>query len=167
MALIRDGRPEDLETVVGLYRALYAELEGYGLIFSLEEEGLERALETQLRSKLCLVAVAEEEGELVGFLSAGVVRMDRKLSYEGRSAMGLIHDLYLTPAARGRGTASALLDRAEGWMREAGAEVAECQVVRGNTLGAAFWSRRGYDPVSVTRAKPLGEREDNHVVSSS
>lgn len=166
MALIRDGRPEDLAPLTALYEALYAELTGYGLPFSLDREGLSAALAAELRSRLCFLAVAEEEGELVGFLSAGVVRMDRKLSYDGQKAMGMIHDLYLLPAVRGRGLASALLERAEAWMREAGAAAAECQVVRGNALGEAFWSRKGYGAVSVTRAKAL-PGEDSHVVSAN
>ncbi len=162
MALIRDGRAEDLEELKKLYRALYGELRGYGLVFALDEGGLEPSLRAALSSKLCFLAVAEEEGALVGFLSAGVVRMDRKLSYEGEKAMGLIHDLYLSPEVRGKGLAGALLDRAEEWMSAAGAGIVECQVVQGNALGEAFWSRRGYGAVSVTRAKGL--RGDGHVV---
>lgn len=167
MALIREGRAEDMPTLLRLYQALYAGLREQGLAFDLDGEGLESMLTTMLRSKLCFLAVAEEEGALVGFLSAGVVRMDRKLSYEGGNTMGLIHDLYLTPEVRGQGLASALLDRAEEWMAQAGAAVAECQVVQGNDLGAAFWARRGYAPVSVTRAKTLSGKEEDHVVSAN
>ena len=167
MALIRDGRGEDLPGLIELYKALYAGLKEQGLAFDLEPEGLSSMVETMLRSRLCFLAVAEEDGALVGFLSAGVARMDRKLSYQGGSTLGLIHDLYLTPGARGRGLASALLDRAEEWMAGAGAAMVECQVVWGNALGAAFWERRGYAPVSVTRAKTLPGKEEGHVVPAN
>lgn len=151
---------------MGLYRALYDHLEGHGLAFRLEEEGLESSLRTMLRSERCFLAVAEEGEELVGFLCAGVTRMDRKLSYGGGNTLGLIHDLYLTPPARKQGLAGELLDRAEEWMVRAGAGVAECQVVWDNGLGQEFWARRGYAPVSVTRARALGAEEDGHVVSA-
>ena len=100
---------------MGLYRALYDHLEGHGLAFRLEEEGLESSLRTMLRSERCFLAVAEEGEELVGFLCAGVTRMDRKLSYGGGNTLGLIHDLYLTPPARKQGLAGELLGRRNGW----------------------------------------------------
>ena len=167
MALIRDGRPEDLPALLELYRALYAQLKGQGLAFELEPAGAERAIEAMLRSKLCFLAVAEEAGKLVGFLCASVVKMDRKLSYEGGNMLGLIHDLYLVPAARRQGLAGRLLELAEEWFRRSGAGAAECQVVQGNTLGQAFWEKRGYAPVSVTRCKRLGAEEGGHVVSAN
>lgn len=166
MVQLRDGRAEDLEGLKGLYRELYDHLESCGLAFDLEEEGVERALGAMLRSRLCLVSVAEEEGQLLGFLSAGVVKMDRKLSCEGSGLLGLIHDLYIVPQARKLGLAGALLDRTEAWFARSGAGLAECQVVWGNELGAAFWTGRGYAPVSVTRCKKLGAEEESHVVSA-
>lgn len=164
MVLIRDGESRDLEALLSLYRALYDHLADSGLPFSLDAGGLESALKTMLRSNLCFLAVAEEEGELKGFLSAGIVRMDRKLSFCGENTLGLIHDLYLLPQTRGQGVAGQLLDRAEAWFRENGVTAAECQVVSGNTLGADFWARRGYAPVSVTSMKRFGAEEDSHVV---
>lgn len=167
MAQIRAAGAEDIPALLELYKALYAGLKEQGLPFDLDGEGLEAMVKTMARSKLCFLAVAEEEGELLGFLCAGVVKMDRKLSYQGSGLMGLIHDLYLVPPARGKGLASGLLDRAEAWMTQAGAAVAECQVVCGNALGAGFWERRGYAPVSVTRAKTLPGKEEGHVVSAN
>ncbi|WP_251445444.1 GNAT family N-acetyltransferase [Vermiculatibacterium agrestimuris] len=167
MARIRVAGAEDMPALLKLYEALYAGLKEQGLPFDLDREGLEAMVKTMARSKLCFLAVAEEEGELVGFLCAGVARMDRKLSYQGSGVIGLIHDLYLIPSARGKGLASGLLDRAEAWMAQAGAPVAECQVVWGNELGAEFWARRGYAPVSVTRAKTLPGKEEGHVVSAN
>lgn len=164
MVQIRDGESRDLAALTALYRALYAHLTERGLTFSLDEGGLESSLGAALRSKLCFLAVAEEEGELKGFLSAGIVRMDRKLNFRGGNTMGLIHDLYLSPEVRGQGLAGELLDRAENWFRAAEVKVIECQVVSGNEEGAAFWARRGYAPVSVTRMKALATEEDSNVV---
>lgn len=164
MVQIRDGRAEDLEGLKSLYRALYDHLKDCGMTFDLEEEGLERTLEAMLRSRLCLVSVAEEDGQLLGFLCAGVVKMDRKLSCEGGGLLGLIHDLYILPRARRLGLAEALLDRTEAWFAQSGATAAECQVVWDNELGTAFWAGRGYAPVSVTRCKRLGTEEERHVV---
>jgi len=166
---VRDGTPEDLEALLPLYGALYRELRGFGLAFHLDPEGVRSALSAQLRAKLCLVAVAEEGGALVGFLSAGVLRMDRKLFLPGSRALGMIHDLYLCPEHRGRGLARALLDRAEDWLAGQGITLVQCQVVEGNGLGGAFWARQGYAPTSATLSRTLSPRpeEDPHVVSAS
>lgn len=164
MVQIRDGESRDLAALMELYRALYVHLADRGLTFSLDESGLESALGAALRSKLCFLAVVEEDGELKGFLSAGIVRMDRKLNFRGGNTLGLIHDLYLVPEKRGQGLAGELLDRAERWFRGAEVKVVECQVVSGNEEGAAFWARRGYAPVSVTRMKALKTEEDGDVV---
>lgn len=167
MAAVRDGRPEDLEALLPLYDALYRELNGFGLAFTLSPEGMRGALSAQLRSKLCLVSVAEENGVLAGFLSAGILRIDRKLSLPGTHTLGMIHDLYLRPEHRGRGLARALLDRAEDWLAGQGVTLVQCQVVEGNAPGTAFWARQGYAPTSTTRAHILAPRteEDPHVVS--
>lgn len=167
MAAVRDGRPEDLEALLPLYDALYRELNGFGLAFTLSPEGMRGALSAQLRSKLCQVSVAEENGVLAGFLSAGILRMDRKLSLPGTRALGMIHDLYLSPEFRGRGLARALLDRAEDWLAGQGVTLVQCQVVEGNGPGTAFWARQGYAPTSTTRARILSPRteEASHVVS--
>lgn len=149
-----------------LYGALYGELNSYGLPFTLHSDGLRSSLSAMLRSGLCYLAVAEEAGTIQGFLSAGVLRMDRKLTLQGTATLGMIHDLYLIPTCRGQGLAGRLLDDAEDWLTSQGVTMVECQVVQGNELGSAFWSRRGYAPVSVTRGKRLTAKEDSHVVSS-
>ncbi len=166
MGAVRAGTPEDLEALLPLYDALYRELRGFGLAFDLDPAGLRSALSAMLGARRCLVAVAEGEGgALVGFLAAGVLRMDRKLTFRGQSAVGMIHDLYVDPACRGAGVARRLLDRAEDWLAGQGAALVECQVVEGNGPGAAFWARQGYAPSSATRAKVLPPKEAAHVVS--
>lgn len=165
MAAVRAGTPEDLEVLLPLYSALYRELRGFGLAFELDPDGLRSSLSAMLGSRRCLVAVAETEGVPVGFLSAGVLRMDRKLSFHGQSVLGMIHDLYLTPERRGTGLARRLLDCAEDWLAGQGAALVECQVVEGNGPGRAFWARQGYAPVSTTHSKVLTPKEDAHVVS--
>lgn len=166
MESVRAGTPEDLEPLLPLYDALYRELKGFGLAFELEPDGLRSSLSTMLHSRRHLVAVAEADGKPAGFLTAGILRMDRKLSFHGQSMIGMIHDLYLIPEYRGAGLARRLLDRAEDWLAGQGASLVECQVVEGNSLGRAFWARQGYTPVSTTRSKVLPPKEeDAHVVS--
>ena len=77
----------------------------------------------------------------------------------------MIHDLYLLTGSRGKGESGRLLDLAEAWLMEQRVTMVECQVVLGNALGAAFWEKRGYAPVSTVRGKRLPPEEDDHVVS--
>ncbi len=70
-----------------------------------------------LRSNSFFLAVAEEQGSLRGFVAAGISRMDRKLSYRGEKALGIIHDIGVQPSCRGRGVAEMLLSAAEDWLR--------------------------------------------------
>lgn len=167
-AVIREARPEDMEPLLSMHRALYEDLTGYGLPFSLEPEALRGVLASMLRSGLCLVAVAEEAGVAVGFVTASILRMERKLSLEGGHSLGMIQDIYLCPTQRGAGLGDRLLDHAEAWLAGQGVSFVECQVVEGNPLGGGFFTRRGYGPISTMRGKRLTPAEEHtHVVSSN
>lgn len=64
---------------------------------------------------------------------------------ESAAAERVVDELWVDPAHRGNGIASALLDRAEDWGRERGAERATLHVDVDNESARALYVARGYD----------------------
>jgi ribosomal protein S18 acetylase RimI-like enzyme len=82
------------------------------------EEGYAWFLGTQLEEPDMFVVVAEQDGEIVGYVYAGLEPQSWK---ELREAAGFIHDLVVDQAARGQGIGTRLAERAAGWLEEKGA----------------------------------------------
>jgi len=144
-AVCRRAGVEDAEQIVALYGELYGILSGFGLPFSLERDELMSMLSVMLRSKLCYIAVAEPAGGGVrGFITAGIIRMDKKLSHPGGALVGRLHDIHVAPELRGRGVAAQLLSGFEGWLRENGAALAETHILTDNEPSMKFFEKHGY-----------------------
>jgi ribosomal protein S18 acetylase RimI-like enzyme len=63
--------------------------------------------------------------------------------------------LYVDPAHRRRGLATALLDQAEAWAQQRGDRQIGLQVFPDNTAAMALYRQRGYDTASLWLAKSL------------
>lgn len=68
-----------------------------------------------------------------------------------------IEELYVRPAARGDGIATALLDRAHEWGRERGCERAELSVNAANEGARGLYEAVGYSVRRLTLDRPLPE----------
>ncbi|MGE0711253.1 MAG: GNAT family N-acetyltransferase [Planctomycetota bacterium] len=79
------------------------------------------------------VFLAERAGAVCGHT---IVRLEPE--------RGLISTIYVLPAARGQGVAGRLLDRAEAWFREHGAEVVATNTAQDNARLIGLLERRGY-----------------------
>jgi ribosomal protein S18 acetylase RimI-like enzyme len=102
------------------------------------------------------VLVARADGDLVGFVMYGPETGD----YEETVDRGVVHNLYVVPGARGAGLGSALLERAEAALAEAGADVVSLEAMAGNEAARRFYERHGYRPHRVELEKPV--RNDTH-----
>lgn len=144
---VRPARLEDLSAIGRLYGDLYGLLQGMGLPFSLDDVGLQELLPVLLKSKMCCLAVSEAPcGEICGFLSAAITRMDRKLQFQGKNLMGKINDICVDEAYRGQGVAGALLQYAEAWMEDSGITICESEIVLQNARSLGFFQKNGYQP---------------------
>jgi ribosomal protein S18 acetylase RimI-like enzyme len=152
---IRKALESDCGTLVELYQDLYGTLNGFGLPFELQPEELQGILAVMLKSKLCYIAVAIDEGRIAAFVSAGINRMDRKLKHEGQVMIGLINDIYVSPALRGKNVAAELLRLAEGWFKENEIKLVECCVIMENHRSNAFFKKNGYHDLSRVLYKTL------------
>jgi len=91
-----------------------------------------------LESERVRVFVAEADGAVGGFVSAGPSR-DRDLEGEGE-----IYAIYVQPELWGRGIGRALIDAAEQELRELGFAEAGLWVLEDNTRARRFYERRGW-----------------------
>ena len=66
---IRQAREEDLPQLLALYHSYHQGLLACGMNYDLNDEALPRVLETRIRSRLILTAVAEDTG--------GAIRQNR------------------------------------------------------------------------------------------
>jgi len=77
------------------------------------EEGYAWFLGTQLQRDDAVVFVAERDGQVVGYVYAGIEPQSWK---ELREEAGFIHDVYVDSDARRCGVATALLEAAAAWL---------------------------------------------------
>lgn len=131
----RPARIEDESAVIALMRDFYAE---ENLVF--DEVVTPRAVRELLASpELGTVLLLAHAGAAVGYL---VVTYGFSLEFHGRYA--LLDELYLVPAARGRGWGRHALDAAAGTARSAGVAALRLEVNRANTRARSAYLKCGY-----------------------
>jgi len=138
----------DLDRVVSLWVALADEQRAHGSHLTAEpnRDLMREALAQQVVDHTCLVARAEDDegatsGAIVGFVSFGLERdgLDRDL------VRGVVHNLYVVPAARRRGIGSELLSVAETALVVAGADRVALEALAANAEARRFYEARGYE----------------------
>jgi ribosomal protein S18 acetylase RimI-like enzyme len=82
------------------------------------DEGYGRFLVSQLGEEDVAVLVAEQDGEVCGYVYAG---LEPRSWRELREAAGFVHDVAVDEAARGAGVGTALVEAAVVWLRTHGA----------------------------------------------
>jgi GNAT superfamily N-acetyltransferase len=82
------------------------------------EFGYSRFLGHQLRDADVVIFVAEQAGEVIGYVYAGLEPISWK---ELRDACGFVHDVLVGEPGRRSGIATALIAAAIAWLRERGA----------------------------------------------
>jgi len=120
------------------------------------EDGYGGFLESQLHRDDVIVLVAEDEGAVVGYVYAGV----EPLSWmELRDEAGFVHDVYVDPAARGHGVATALVEAAAAWLAGKGMPRVMLWTAARNPEAQRFFERLGFrhTMIEMTREAPSGE----------
>ena len=133
--VLRPVAADDLPTLLGMLRSFYAEDR-----IPLDEPRVRRGLEQLMADASFGAALfAEVGGERVGYLVLGWC-----FSIEQGGRHVLLDELYLVPAARGRGLGRAMLAAACDWARGQGAEVARLEVNRHNPRAKALYLGHGF-----------------------
>jgi len=141
---IRPGTPADKDALHDLWQEFVAEVpepEGFGPD-TWEADWAE--LEKHMKGDGC-VFVAEDAGELVGFLDADAHE-------PGRWQVETVH---VRPDHRRRGITKELLRGFVGSARSAGAAHVSLEVLTDNEVADAVWRRLGFEPVEVLMAQSL------------
>ncbi len=105
------------------------------------EQGYGWFLGSQIDQDDIIVLVAEQDGDVVGYVFAGVEPLSWK---ELRDEAGFVHDLLITDAARHHGIGQALLDAAIAWLRGKGMARVMLWTADANAGAQRLFSRRGF-----------------------
>jgi GNAT superfamily N-acetyltransferase len=98
--------------------------------------------------------VWDQDGAIAAFASAGRAR-----DADADADTGELYAIYVDPPAQGAGVGGALLDTAEGWLRDEGYAEATLWSFTDNGLARSIYERRGWvldDPESTARAHGEG-----------
>lgn len=139
--------PEDAEALCRLFLCYSRELENYEMEYTLIESGLLSTIQSKIKSRMTLAAVAKDGEQLVGFLLCNISRLSG-YSYEGSPLFGYISDTYVLPEYRGRGAAGGLTELAVQWLKENEVAYCELKVLESNETAHKFWSRQGFNPTT-------------------
>lgn len=101
------------------------------------------------------IFVGERSGAVVGFVCIWS-RVTSDEPNEGPKEYGLVSDLVVLPAFRGRGAGRALLARAEAYAREHDVRWLRVGVLSKNEPALALYARAGYEPYLTYLEKQLG-----------
>jgi len=110
------------------------------------EEGYASFLGGQLAQQSAVVLVAEIDGEVAGYVYAGVEPLSWK---ELRDEAGFIHDLLVSEEARSHGAGQQLLEAAIAWLRDRGMPRVVLWTAAPNTGAQRLFERRGFRPTMV------------------
>lgn len=138
---------EDAEALSGLFLRYIRELENYEMEYTLTESTLLSTIQSRIKSRMTLAAVAKEGKNLIGFLFCTISRLSG-YSYEGSPLFGYISDTYVLPEYRGRRVAAMLTDMATDWLRENEVGYVELKVLESNENAHRFWSGQGFKPTT-------------------
>jgi ribosomal protein S18 acetylase RimI-like enzyme len=120
------------------------------------ESGYAWFLGTQLTAADVTLAVAERAGEVVGYVWAGIEPQSWK---ELRERAGFIHDVVVSPEARGQGIATRLLETAAAWLTQHGAPRIMLWTAEKNGAAQRLFQRLGFRRTMIEMTREPSEPE--------
>lgn len=141
--IIRQAAQHDVPAIATIHvrswQHAYRDLLPADQLAALSIEDRVQQWQRQLASQMHTI-VAEIDGDVVGFASWDT-------NPDSQPASAMLYSIYLAPAAMGKGTGSALLERVEHDMIAAGAIEGSLHVLADNTPTRAFYERHGWQVV--------------------
>ena len=116
------------------------------------ETGYAWFLGTQMHDADACVFVAEQGGEVVGYVYGGLEPMSWR---ELREAAGFIHDVVVADTHRGHGIGEALVERASEWLRHRGAPRVLLWTAQRNVAAQRLFLRLGFRPTMIEMTREL------------
>ena len=156
---IRPATPKDLGVVGGLGAllvALHHELDPARFMAATARtpQGYASFLGSQLDEPDIIILVAEQDGEVIGYTYAGVEGMDY-MSLRGPA--GVVHDLVVDPAHRGRGVGQLLLDATLAALNTRGVHQIVLSTADRNLTAQRLFERAGFRRTMIEMTRDLKE----------
>ena len=114
-------------------------------------------LGSQLAKRDVIVLVAEHDGEVLGYTYAGIEGYDYM---ELRGPAGVLYDIVVDPAHRGRGIGAALLDATLAELRTRGAPQVVLSTAERNDSAQRLFARAGFRRTMVEMTRELDDTRD-------
>ena len=120
-----------------------------------DEDGLAEWLDRDLASSgdswICFVA--EEDGRIVGEVEARLLQPMESARYQVITALGQVrgevNSVGVLKSHRRRGIGRALMEHADGWLRDRGAVLIELDTLARSPESVPFYEATGYQPRSI------------------
>jgi ribosomal protein S18 acetylase RimI-like enzyme len=146
----RIAGPEDLPTLVGLYRGLEEEMTALHPMWPLAD-GLAEPVETSFRDLLedqeSIVVIGELDDYPLGFSWA---RVEQILPQAGGAEVGSIRLIYVDPEAREVAIGEEMRDYVMDMLRKRGISRFDAHVLPGHRLAKNFFEAGGFSARSIT-----------------
>jgi ribosomal protein S18 acetylase RimI-like enzyme len=106
----------------------------------------------QLKDQDVVIFVAEQDGDVIGYVYAGLEPISWK---ELRDACGFVHDVVVDERGRRSGVASALLEKAVEWLGERGAPRVMLWTAEQNAGAQQLFAKLGFRRTMIEMTKEL------------
>ena len=136
----------DIPKVSKMFIALHGYLNELGSLFRLNPDWVDDFLHMQLSSKLGRIIVLKSDDEAVGFLCVSAPLINKKFITEGSKNTGIISELYIEPAYRGKSYAKMLLRAAEEFLKTLNVRHMQVEVLVNNEAAASLYENYGFMP---------------------
>lgn len=158
--VIRPAHFDDLEMLNELMFDLHDEhhLKSPELFKTAEEIEQEKSIARYIDNPECLVYVAEQNDEIIGFASGHFCELVSVVSQP--VMMGSVDELYVLPEYRKQGTARALLDKMESTFVDYGAKQMFVEVWSFNQQAMSLYEAQGFEHHIHCLRKPLSRGHD-------
>ncbi len=152
---IREADEDDLEKMSKLWYELALMHQDmmieYALVHDAKYEWV-KFMEESMKNNSIISFLAEEKGEVLGFVSISLRR--RGPIFKLRN-IGAIMDLIVREDMRNRGIGTSLVLKAESWIRKKGFHMAVLTVAPENQGAIEFWDKLGYKTYLHKKLKKL------------
>jgi ribosomal protein S18 acetylase RimI-like enzyme len=106
----------------------------------------------QLKDNDVVIFVAEQDGNVIGYVYAGLEPISWK---ELRDACGFVHDVVVDERGRRSGTATALIEAAVQWLRERGAPRVMLWTAEKNDGAQLLFEKLGFRRTMIEMTREL------------
>jgi L-amino acid N-acyltransferase YncA len=163
---IRDASEEDLRGIVELWEMLVEQHRTYSDHFALARDGRRkwaRYLRQKFAERSTKLIVAEEDGELVGFM---MCLLSPQEPIFAEKATGVVSDAFVRKDRRKKGVMKEMLRVALRWFDKNKMKSVEVSVASANLEARAAWGQLGFKPFLVRKRLQLDKHHAQLLLNS-